>query len=122
MARKPRDFDAELQALTERTKKLKGQKTVQLGELVQVTGADALPVEALAGVLLAAAEQAKKQPEAMARWTERGQTFFQRGGKRGRKSGDGAEPAESGNSTDAGASTAGATGHGGAVAELGGGT
>ena len=89
MARKPRDFDAELQALTERTKKLKGQKTVQLGELVQVTGADVLPVEALAGVLLAAAEQAKRQPEAVARWTERGQAFFQQGGKRGRKPGDG---------------------------------
>ena len=88
MARKPRDFDAELQALTERTKKLKGQKTVQLGELVQVTGADALPVEAIAGVLLAAVDQAKERPEAVARWTERGHTFFQQGGKRGRKSGD----------------------------------
>lgn len=87
MARKPRDFDAELQALTERTRKLKGQKTTQLGELVQATGADSLPVEALAGVLLAAVEQSKKQPEAVARWTERGQALFQQGGKRGRKSG-----------------------------------
>lgn len=90
MARKPRDFDAELRALMERTKKLRDQKTVQLGELVQVTGADTLPVEALAGVLLAAAEQAKRQPEAVTRWTERGQAFFQQGGKRGRKSDDGA--------------------------------
>ena len=85
MARKPRDYDAELQALTDRAKKLKGQKTIQLGELVQVTGADALPVEALAGVLLAAVEQAKKQPDAVARWTERGQALFQQGGKRGKK-------------------------------------
>ena len=85
MARKPRDYDAELQALTERAKKLRSQKTVQLGELVQVTGADALPVEALAGVLLAAVEQAKKQPEAVARWTERGQALFQQGDKRGKK-------------------------------------
>ena len=85
MARKPRDYDAELQALTDKAKKLKGQKTVQLGELVQVTGADALPVEALAGVLLAAVEQAKKQPEAVARWTERGQALFQQRGKRGKK-------------------------------------
>ena len=87
MARKPRDFDAELQALMDKAKKVKGQKTVQLGELVQVTGADSLPVEALAGVLLAAVEQVKKQPEAVARWTERGQSFFQQGGKRGKKSG-----------------------------------
>jgi hypothetical protein len=121
MARKPKDFDAELQALTERTKKLKGQKTVQLGELVQVTGADALPVEALAGVLLAAAEQAKKQPEAVARWTERGQAFFQRGGKRGRKSGDGARTADDDNNAGSGEPATGAAGHGGpAAAPVGG--
>jgi hypothetical protein len=51
MARKPRDYDAELQALMERAKKVKTQKTTQLGELVQVVGADALPMEALAGAL-----------------------------------------------------------------------
>ena len=85
MARKPRDFDAELQALTVKAKRVKSQKTIQLGELVQVLGADALPVEALASALLAAVEQSKKQPEAVARWTERGQAFFQAGGKRGKK-------------------------------------
>jgi len=116
MARKPRDFDAELQALTERTKKLKGQKTVQLGELVQVTGADVLPVEALAGVLLAAVEQAKERPEAVARWTERGQAFFQQGGKRGRKPAGGAETVESGN----GGFAAGVAGYGGTAAAVGG--
>jgi hypothetical protein len=86
MVRKPRDFDAELQALMDKAKRVKSQKTVQLGELVQVTGADALPVEALAGALLAAVEQSKKTPEAIARWTERGQAFFQQG-RRGRKAG-----------------------------------
>ena len=91
MARKPRDYDAELQILMDRAKKLKSQKTVQLGELVQVTGADALPVEALAGALLAAVEQSKKSPEAVARWTERGQDFFQAGSKRSGKAGA-AEP------------------------------
>jgi hypothetical protein len=85
MARKPRDYDAELQALMEKAKKVKTQKTTQLGELVQVLGADALPIEALAGALLAAIEQSKKTPEAVARWTERGQAFFQQGGKRGTK-------------------------------------
>ncbi len=92
MARKPRDYDAELQALMDKAKKLKSQKTVQLGELVQVTGADALPVEALAGALLAAVEQFKKSPEAVTRWAERGQALFQQGGKRGSKAGA-AEPA-----------------------------
>jgi hypothetical protein len=85
MVRKPRDYDAELQALMERAKKVKTQKTTQLGELVQVVGADAMPFEALAGALLAAIEQSKKTPEAVARWTERGQAFFQQGGKRGTK-------------------------------------
>ena len=85
MARKPRNFDAELQVLMDKAKKVKSQKTVQLGELVQVLGADSLPMEALAGALLAAVEQSKKQPEAVARWTERGQAFFQQGGKRGKK-------------------------------------
>ena len=69
MARKPRDYDAELQALMEKAKKVKTQKTTQLGELVQVVGADAMPFEALAGALLAAVEQSKKAPEAVARWT-----------------------------------------------------
>ena len=98
MARKPRDFDAELQALMDKAKKVKSQKTVQLGELVQLTGADALPMEALAGALLAAVEQSKKSSEAVTRWTERGQAIFQGGGKRGKKatSGDPApQPASS---------------------------
>ena len=91
MARKPRDYDAELQALMDRAKKLKGQKTTQLGELVRVTGADALPVEALAGALLAAVEQSRKRPDAVKGWAERGEAFFRDGGKRtgGKK---GAEP------------------------------
>ncbi|MBN8904435.1 MAG: conjugal transfer protein TraD [Rhodospirillales bacterium] len=101
MARKPRDFDAELQALMERAKKVKSQKTTQLGELVQVIGADALPVEALAGALLAAVEQAREKPEAVARWTERGQAFFQAGAKRGKKA-------------STGDAAAGTPGHGGA--------
>jgi hypothetical protein len=83
MVRKPRDYDAELKALQDKAKKLKSQKTAQLGELVQAVGADSLPVEALAGALLAAMETAKKQPDAVTRWTERGQSFFQaRMGKR----------------------------------------
>lgn len=89
MARKPRNYDAELQILMEKAKKVKSQKTIQLGELVQVVGADVLPFEALAGALMAAVEQSKKTPEAVARWTERGQAFFQQGGKRGAKTATG---------------------------------
>ncbi len=85
MARKPRDFNAELQAFMDKAKKVKSQKTVQLGELVQVVGADAMSMEAIAGALLAAIEQSKKTPEAVARWTERGHAFFQAGGRRGKK-------------------------------------
>jgi hypothetical protein len=85
MAIKPRDFDAELLALMEKAKKVKSQKTFQLGELIQVIGADCLPIEALAGALLSALDQAKDKPEAVARWTERGQAFFQQGAKRGKK-------------------------------------
>jgi hypothetical protein len=98
MARKARDYDAELQALMERAKRVKTQKTTQLGELVQLVGADTLPFEALAGALLAAIEQSKKQPEAVARWTERGQAFFQQGGKRGKKTSAGdTAPSAAGN-------------------------
>ncbi len=85
MARKPRDFDAELQTLMDKAKKVKSQKTVQLGELVQLTGADTLSMEALAGALLAAVEQSRKAPEVTARWRETGLAFFQEGGKRGKK-------------------------------------
>ena len=95
MARKARDYDAELQTLLDKTKKVKTQKTVRLGELVQTVGADVLPQEALAGVLLAAVEQAKTQPEAVARWAERGQALFQQDGrgKRGSSKAGAAEPA-----------------------------
>ncbi len=79
---------------------------MQLGELVQVTGADALPVEALAGALLAAVEQSKKSPEAVTRWAERGQALFQQGGKRGSKAGaaepDGGPPGDNGKAAAAG--------------------
>ena len=92
MAIKSRDFDAELLALMEKAKKVKGQKTFQLGELIQVIGADSLSIEALAGTLLSALDQAKDKPEAVTRWTERGQAFFQQGAKRGKKVASG-EPA-----------------------------
>jgi DNA-binding protein H-NS len=84
--RKPRDYDAELKALGEKAKQLRDRKLHQLGELVIATGADALPVEQLAGLLLAGVEN--KDSSAKEGWRKRGAAFFQRttssgGGPRG---------------------------------------
>jgi hypothetical protein len=77
--RKPRDFDSELKALDGKARQLKQAKLQQLGELVVATGADALPVELLAGALLAAVSAS----DMIARedWRQRGAAFFQRQGK-----------------------------------------
>jgi len=77
--RKPRDFDSELKALDSKARQLKQAKLQQLGELVVATGADALPVEQLAGALLAAVSAS----DMIVRedWRQRGVAFFQRQGK-----------------------------------------
>ena len=71
--RKPRDFDSELKALSDKARQLKERKLVQLGELVVATGADTLPVEQLAGALIAAVEADQAAKEG---WRERGASFF----------------------------------------------
>ena len=81
--RKPADIDAQIKALQDKARSLKERQKSQLGELVLATGADALPLDALAGVLLSAVEQVRETPEAVARWTERGQAFFRGDGKPG---------------------------------------
>ncbi len=80
--RKPRDFDAELQALTDKAKALKTKKQGQLGELVIATGADAMTIEQLAGALLDAvgADAARKEA-----WRKSGAAFFRGNGARARK-------------------------------------
>ena len=80
--RKPRDFDAELQALTEKAKALKTKKQGQLGELVIATGADALSIEQLAGALLDAVGSDAARKEA---WRKSGAAFFRGDGARARK-------------------------------------
>ncbi|WP_084584658.1 conjugal transfer protein TraD [Sphingomonas azotifigens] len=77
--RKPRDFDSELRALDNRARQIKQAKLQQLGELVIATGADALPVEQLAGALLAAVSAS----DMIVRegWRQRGAAYFQRQGK-----------------------------------------
>ena len=93
--RKPADLDAQIKALQDKAKSLKDRQKTQLGELVLATGGDSLPLDALAGVLLAAVEQAREKPEAVARWTERGAAFFRGDGKqgtRGKRNGAGDPP------------------------------
>ncbi len=72
--RKPRDFDAELKVLADKTKTLKELRMRQLGELVTATGADALDAETLAGALLAAVDETDKA--VTEGWRRRGATFF----------------------------------------------
>jgi len=74
--RKPRDYDAELQALTDKAKALKTKKQGQLGELVIAAGADALSIEQLAGALLDAVSADAARKEA---WRKRGASFFRDG-------------------------------------------
>ncbi|SFJ46213.1 Conjugal transfer protein TraD [Sphingomonas sp. NFR04] len=74
--RKPRDFDSELKALDSKARQLKQAKLQQLGELVVATGADVLPVDQLAGALLAIVSAS----DIIIRedWRQRGAAFFQR--------------------------------------------
>lgn len=72
--RKPRDFDAALRALTEKTKVLKENKRRQLGDIVIETGADELDVETLAGALLAMVQT--KDAVQKEGWRKHGAEFF----------------------------------------------
>ena len=84
--RKPRDIDAELKALAEKTKQLKERRVQQLGELVIATGADSTDAETLAGALLVIAET--KDLAKLEAWRKRGEAFFQsRGRNAGRRTG-----------------------------------
>jgi DNA-binding protein H-NS len=74
--RKPRNYDAELKALTARAAQLKTRKVQQLGELIVATGADALPMDELAGALIAAI--AEKNSATKEGWCKAGTRFFQR--------------------------------------------
>lgn len=80
--RKPRDFDAELQALTDKAKALKTKKQGQLGELIIAIGADALTIEQLAGALLDAVRADAARKEA---WRKSGAAFFRGDSARARK-------------------------------------
>ena len=70
--RRPRDLDAELQALSERARALKTRRTAQLGELVIAAGADLLDAETLMGALLAPAAAGEQQAGVRAAWKAKG--------------------------------------------------
>jgi hypothetical protein len=72
--RKPRDYDAALRALREKTKALKENKRRQLGDIVIETGADVLDVETLAGALLAMVQT--KDAAQRQDWRKHGAEFF----------------------------------------------
>lgn len=72
--RRPRDYDAELKALDDKAKRLKARKVQQLGELVIACGADAIPLDQLAGALLSAAPNT--DPAAKENWRKCGAAFF----------------------------------------------
>jgi Conjugal transfer protein TraD len=72
--RKPRDFDSELKALTDKARLLKGRKVQQLGELVIATGADALDLDILTGALLAIVKT--KDAKEREVWRASGAAFF----------------------------------------------
>lgn len=72
--RKPRDIDAELAALAERTSALKARRVTQLGELVIASGADALGADILMGALSAAATE--KNEQTRSQWRQQGEAFF----------------------------------------------
>jgi DNA-binding protein H-NS len=72
-------------------RELKARQKTQLGELVSATGADSLSAEELAGLLLAALEQANSAPQAREGRRRRGEAFFQR--RNGATGGNGARPA-----------------------------
>jgi hypothetical protein len=74
--RKPRDYDSELKALTDKAKVLKERRVRQLGELIEATGADMLDEEMLTGVLLTAVSTT--DVAAREGWRRRGAGFFQR--------------------------------------------
>ena len=94
--RKVRDYNAELKALEDKARGLKARRVEQLGQLVTATGADALDMETLAGVLLDAV--ASQNAEAKEAWRATGSGFFQRRGRKGGRAaggdsdGTGAQP------------------------------
>ena len=80
--RKVRDYDAELKALGDKARALKARKIEQLGALVVSTGADALDLEVIAGMLRHGVTQAKVN-SVKESWRADGATFLKGRGRKG---------------------------------------
>ena len=80
--RKVRDYDAELKALGDKARALKARKIEQLGALVVATGADALDLEVIAGMLRHGVAEAKVSAVKES-WREDGATFLKGRGRKG---------------------------------------
>ncbi|MGI9360664.1 MAG: conjugal transfer protein TraD [Parasphingorhabdus sp.] len=81
--RKVRDYDAELKALAEKARILKARKVEQLGALVVATGADALDLEVIAGMLRQGVIEAE-QISVKESWRADGATFLEGRRRKGR--------------------------------------
>lgn len=80
--RKVRDYDAELTALRDKAKAIKARKVEQLGALVVATGADALDLEVIAGMLRHGVMEAS-QESVRESWRADGAMFLERRGRKG---------------------------------------
>lgn len=80
--RKVRDYDAELNALRDKAKAIKARKVEQLGALVIATGADALDLEVIAGMLRFGVMEAKVGAVKES-WREDGAMFLKSRGRKG---------------------------------------
>ena len=80
--RKVRDYDAELKALSDKARLIKARKVEQLGALVVATGADALDLEVIAGMLRHGVVEAKRE-SVKESWRVDGATFLRGRGRKG---------------------------------------
>ena len=80
--RKVRDYDAELKALSDKARLIKARKVEQLGALVVATGADALDLEVIAGMLRHGVVEAKRE-SVKESWRADGATFLKGRGRKG---------------------------------------
>ena len=80
--RKVRDYDAELKALKDKERALKARKVEQLGALVVATGADALELEVIAGMLRHGVAEAQVD-SVKESWRAEGAMFLKGRGRKG---------------------------------------
>ena len=80
--RKVRDYDAELKALSDKARLIKARKVEQLGALVAATGADALDLEVIAGMLRHGVMEAQVD-SVKESWRAEGATFLKSRGRKG---------------------------------------